>query len=226
MFFSTIELRRDVDMDHLTQIVGGNEYRDHQILWKLFQGLEKREFLFRREDHQGWPCFYVVSSQKPEGDGCIWVIRSKTYRPKIRSGQILEFSLRVNPVKSKLVNKDGGRGVRHDVVMEAKKNLERQKITKEKWPTETELIFKAGFEWLNKRAALHGFEVNEKTLRIDGYRQHRLFKKGKEHPIRFSTLDFQGLLTVKDSAIFVHALCQGIGPAKGFGCGLMMVKHP
>ncbi|MEA2080768.1 MAG: type I-E CRISPR-associated protein Cas6/Cse3/CasE [Pseudomonadota bacterium] len=45
---------------------------------------------------------------------------------------------------------------------------------------------------------------------------------GKE--INFSTLDYSGLLTVTDPELFKAALFQGIGPAKAFGCGLLLVR--
>ena len=40
-----------------------------------------------------------------------------------------------------------------------------------------------------------------------------------------STLDFSGLLTVTAPEKFLSALYGGIGPAKGFGCGLLLVKR-
>ena len=44
-------------------------------------------------------------------------------------------------------------------------------------------------------------------------------------PICFSTLDFSGLLTVADPEKFLSTLYGGIGPAKGFGCGLLLIKR-
>jgi len=48
----------------------------------------------------------------------------------------------------------------------------------------------------------------------------------KQGRITFSTLDFSGILGVTDPGQFRNTLFNGIGPAKGFGCGLMMVKRP
>jgi CRISPR system Cascade subunit CasE len=42
--------------------------------------------------------------------------------------------------------------------------------------------------------------------------------------VRLSTLDFDGLLTVADPGRFGELLFSGLGPAKGFGCGLMLIK--
>ena len=59
-------------------------------------------------------------------------------------------------------------------------------------------------------------------LRVDGHRVHR--KLGR-HGIVVSTLDFEGELRVTDPEAFLSALSNGIGPAKAFGCGLMLVRR-
>ena len=59
---------------------------------------------------------------------------------------------------------------------------------------------------------------------MDGYRTHTVRRRGRA-PICFSTLDFSGLLTVTAPEKFLSALYGGIGPAKGFGCGLLLVKR-
>jgi CRISPR system Cascade subunit CasE len=71
-------------------------------------------------------------------------------------------------------------------------------------------------------------EDDEETqrVRVDGYSQHRLYKNKGCKPVELSTLEFNGILTVTDPATFVEkCLFTGIGPAKGFGCGLMLAKR-
>ncbi len=235
MYFSKVALRRDVDPNRLAGLLGGNEYREHQILWKFFPGVEKnaktkedgkdeRAFLFRREAGK-WPCFYILSSCKPLADvgSDLWTYQSKEYSPQIHAGQRLAFSLRVNPVRSKAPSEKGKRGVRHDVVMEAKTRLKNGGILKNQWQPTPELMAEEGWKWLSARAPKNGFAIAKGEIRVDGYRQHWLSKRGGK-PIRFSTLDFQGILTVEDPGKFKEALFNGIGPAKGFGCGLMLVR--
>jgi CRISPR system Cascade subunit CasE len=38
-------------------------------------------------------------------------------------------------------------------------------------------------------------------------------------------VDFEGTIEITDPGIFVEALFTGIGPAKAFGCGLMLVRR-
>jgi CRISPR system Cascade subunit CasE len=225
MYFSKIELRRDADANRLPGLLGGNEYRDHQMLWKFFPGVEKRNFIFRREEQSVWPCFYVVSEQKPvEDSAAVWTVQTKEYKPQIKAGQRLAFSLRVNPVRSKTSGEKEKRGVRHDVVMDAKNCLKKDGIPKDQWKPMSELVAEEGWKWLSVRTTKHGFTVEKETTRTDGYRQHWLSKRGNK-PIRFSTLDFQGILVVEDPGKFQEVLYQGVGPAKGFGCGLLMIRR-
>jgi len=56
---------------------------------------------------------------------------------------------------------------------------------------------------------------------VDGYAQHR----GKRGQISISTVDFAGQLTVTDPVALKQALFDGIGHAKAFGCGLLLVRR-
>ena len=47
----------------------------------------------------------------------------------------------------------------------------------------------------------------------------------REKAIQFSSLDYQGVATVKDSGLLKRALVQGVGHGKGFGCGLLLVRY-
>lgn len=60
-------------------------------------------------------------------------------------------------------------------------------------------------------------------LQAEGYQWHSLPKKGRD--AGFSSVDFEGEIEVTDTELFTKALFDGIGPAKGFGCGLMLVRR-
>ena len=216
MYFNKIELHSDATTARLSRFMHRDGYRLHQALWRLFKNSPKsRDFLYRRVERQGQPCFYVVSGRVPEDEDGIWAIRTKNYAPKLDTGQRLAFSLCANPVITRR-NDKSGKPIRHDVVMDAKKHL------KEDCPT-AELIQQAGWGWLTAKAGKFGFRVER--ARIDGYRQHQFWKGKGQQPIRFSTLDFDGMLTVTDPEQLIRALFGGIGPAKGFGCGMLLVRR-
>lgn len=67
-------------------------------------------------------------------------------------------------------------------------------------------------------ACLGDEEQRRRTLAIG---QNR----GKNDRLRFSSVDFAGELIVRDAAEVGNALTQGIGQAKAFGCGLLLVRR-
>jgi len=120
--------------------------------------------------------------------------------------------------------------IRHDVVMEAKTRIDFKNLPDDQRPHVATLIQEAGFSWLKDKENVFGFYVeddrNDPHVRADGYCQHKLFKGKGNKPITFGTLDFNGILTVTNPDVFVEkCLFEGIGPAKGFGCGLMLVRR-
>ncbi len=145
----------------------------------------------------------------------------------MKEGERLSFSLRVNPVVTKK-NGDGKRS-RHDVVMDAKQKIKKEEGCRPGTPgikiDMPELIRKTGLKWLASRSNACGFTFCPEQVSVEGYFQHRMAKSGKSKLISFSTLDFDGLLTVNDVPNFTQMLFTGMGPAKAFGCGLMLVRR-
>lgn len=72
-------------------------------------------------------------------------------------------------------------------------------------------------------AGRHGFQAMG-NLRVDGYRQHRIERRGQA-PISLSTVDLSGTLSVTDAERFNRALLAGVGRAKAFGCGRLLVRR-
>lgn len=83
--------------------------------------------------------------------------------------------------------------------------------------------------WLVGRSERLGFVIvrDHSNVRLkfqaEGYQWHALPKKGRD--AGFSTVDFEGEIEVTDMELFSKALFDGIGPAKGFGCGLILVRR-
>lgn len=222
MLFSLIELRQDIALCNTAFLYRSEVYGGHQLVWDLFSDGpdRRRDFLYRQEATGIRPKFYAVSRRPPVDHKGFWAISSKNYDPRIARGERLVFTLRVNPVKTK--KDDKGRQHRHDVVMEAR----RQLGSSMKDHPMQEVIQEEGRRWLLERCEALGFDIATASLRIDGYRQHKFYKGKQVPPVSFSTLDINGILTVTDPEEFVEkCLFGGIGPAKGFGCGLMLVRR-
>lgn len=224
MYFHRIELRHSgLGMAKALRAMRVDEYGHHQFVWQLFNHLEKRDFLFRRDEVDGWPKYYVVSRELPRDERGVWQIDSKMYQPRLVEGQRLVFSLRANPV---VTRKDiRGQRHRHDVVMDAKNKMDYRNMPPQERPPLSQIANEVGLHWLAHRAKRHGFAFVDGQVRVEGYQQHNTFKRKAKMPIRFSTLDFSGILRVSEPELFARALFGGIGPAKGFGCGLLMVRR-
>lgn len=97
-------------------------------------------------------------------------------------------------------------------------------------------------EWLNRRGDDHGFQPVKVTIHNenginDSYnsvcvskgRIQSSHKKtgltGTEHRIKHFTVNYKGILCITDEIKFKKAYANGIGSAKAFGCGLMLIRR-
>ena len=230
MYFSVITLEERL-LRQAAHELAQSSYAEHQWLWKFFPSSadQTRDFIFRRHELEQMPRFYVVSQRPPTAFSEAWQVQSRVYDPQLLEGQRLSFQLRANPVITR--KNVAGKSQRHDVVMQAKKLLLKEHgFTNEaKWnewqgeenkPLLYELVQKSCIEWLQFRASNNGFEIIAAS--VDAYQQNKAGKRD----IRFSTVDFSGELLVTKPELFQQALFEGLGHAKAFGCGLLLVRRP
>ncbi|NNF99386.1 MAG: type I-E CRISPR-associated protein Cas6/Cse3/CasE [Desulfobacteraceae bacterium] len=78
-------------------------------------------------------------------------------------------------------------------------------------------------EWLSRKGKSHGFQpADEIPLQIRKPVNHRFYRNGKKG--LHIGVRFQGALHVTDRSAFEKVIQEGIGSAKGFGFGLIMIK--
>lgn len=224
-YFSRIVLdASNYHANRLLRTISQNSYREHQALWKLFPGDPdaSRDFLYRTKQQHLQRVIYMLSEREPiAGEG--WLVESKFYQPVISEGEKLAFSLRVNPVVTR--KDDSGKRHRHDVVMNAKHEMAYKMMPCEERPTLAMLIQQAGVKWLARRSEKSGFEFDAQAVTVESYDQHQSYKQNNKGAIRYSTMDMAGVLKVVDAKKFKAVLYNGIGPAKAFGCGLMLIRR-
>lgn len=226
MYFSRVTLNPWVNHQQLAKTLCQDSYREHQALWKLFDTDPdaSRDFLYRQTIQQGRIKYYLLSERVPADQTGVWLIDTpKPYAPKLSEGQQLGFTLRANPVIS--VTSPGGKKQRHDVVMHEKKRIGFDKLPVNERPPLQHLIQASCLQWLQARAESNGFKVVPQQVTVDAYQQHESLSKKQEKAMRYSTVDFQGILTITDTIKFNEALLKGIGKAKAFGCGLLLVRR-
>lgn len=239
MFLSQIELAPDATCRPEFWREVSTPQGAHRALWKLFARSpeQRRNFLFRHDDRgargAGRVRFHVLSTEPPGADG-LWRIDTRAFTPTLRPGDRLRFLLRASPtVKKAAPGRRQGR--RHDVVMNAKKS------GGDDGGDLSRLLAVEGEKWLVRQATRAGFalepgedaalgedglleEPSRAALRVEGYRQHRIPRRSGA-PIEFSTVDFEGLLSVREPSLFLQSVAGGFGAQKAFGCGLMLLRR-
>ncbi len=87
--------------------------------------------------------------------------------------------------------------------------------------------------WLLQQGQNHGFEIpvgadGDPTVVVSNrlVRNFGRIHAGSRSQVTLSTATFDGILTVVDPVAFRSALMNGIGRAKGYGCGLLTVVAP
>lgn len=226
MYLSRAVPRQDIWRSPELLSMFESSYSIHQAVWSMFppDADRKRDFLYRYDLKNGQPVIYLLSPEAPESLHGMWHVESKVYEPKISAGDVLGFTVRVNPVITRWVE-DVKRGKqvqkRHDVVMDFKHRCQEEGIL----CSQQEAEYSAGLKWFADRGEKYGFSLIEPSFRVNEYVRREFVKKGKKQKVVISTLDAEGMLTVTNPERFVEMLYSGIGPAKGFGCGLMLVRR-
>ncbi|MGH0036462.1 MAG: type I-E CRISPR-associated protein Cas6/Cse3/CasE [Myxococcota bacterium] len=233
MFLSEIEVTPSALRDRSVQAaLGRGAYGHHQLLCRVFGGAQAGKFQFRYRAGTSTASFYALSREIPDADrDGYWMRRTKRFEPVLRAGDRLIFSVRVNPT----INRSGGPRTgggkraprrRRDLVYEG---IRREREASGRTPDRNAIAQRVGERWLDERLPGWGFDIDRAAdgerpdVLCTGYRQHRFHKRG--HDIAISTLDCHGIGTVVDPGRFLELLGTGLGPSKGFGCGLLLIRR-
>lgn len=204
-------------MTHLTQVtldfktaarLGLRDCYDwHQKVWQAFPGRdgEQREFLTRLDQRREGFRLLMISPVEPGRPGWCppdpesWKTKPipETYFTRRR----YVFQLCANPTKKVASKADGT----------VTKNGRRVPLVKRE-----ELV-----GWIKRKGEQGGFNVDEATLRTIP-RGREYFKKNGQDGMH-SAVEFEGVLTVTDPATFHETFTRGIGSAKAFGFGLLVI---
>lgn len=199
-------------MSYLSQIYIGkaeaarlrlaDSYAWHQQLWRAFPGndSEPRSFLFRVDDkHSAFRVLMLSGLEPSEQSWGAWEVRVVSDSFLAHSRYI--FQVRANPTVKRAVFDNRGA---------FKKNGRRTGIFNAE-----ELR-----SWIDRKARQSGFDLIECTA---GPAINSFFVKDGRRG-KHVAVDFQGVLTVNDYSAFQKAFRNGIGPAKAFGFGLLMLR--
>jgi len=210
MYLSDIQLHC---MNRETARLLGDPYKLHAALMSGFpvDGTDaaQERVLFRQEPPMPgspWVQVIVQSQTKPDWGPLLERhpdaahARRKAVELAFQPGQRLRFRLRANPTVTRNGNRLG-------LVGEPDQRA-----------------------WLEKRAtgfgfALEGYQLIDEGL-VGGYKKGNDGEVGKGwHRMSFRAVCYQGVLRVADADLLRETVSKGIGPAKGFGCGLLSLAR-
>ena len=222
MFLSRVEIPWDT---------ARNPYDIHRALWRLFPDHERetrtsvdenREgFLFRFESHAtGRPTRVLLLSRwAPQLATALSLIDSREFKPQPSEGQRLAFILTANPVKT-IADAEIDRKpekLKAHTLRVAQHSDSTLRPAKSRVPLIQEEEQK---QWLARKltgaAELESADVLPEAALY--------FRKGSRAG-KLVTCTFAGSLLVNSPERLVHLLVNGIGPAKAFGCGLLLVRR-
>jgi CRISPR system Cascade subunit CasE len=184
----------------------------HHRVWSLMSDDpgRTRDFLFRDVGE----ITFVLSGRVPV-DSPLWEHETRVV-PVFGKGDVLQFTLRASPVVRR--SREGRRSAKRDPILErlgklpaSERSARRRVIAQE----ETS-------RWLGSMGEGCGYQLKEAL--IEDHDQVAVQRRG-EPPILFSVVNVTGVLSITDPAAFAARLGQGFGPAKAWGCGLMLCKR-
>jgi len=180
-----------------------NAHEWHKALWTLFPNLapgSTAPFLFFIEQMnlaKGADLLMQSDSLPEESSDMARVLASKSWQPQFLQGQRLRFSLRANPTKKIRDQDDRERKIRVPLIKEEEQE-----------------------NWLFRKLGDAG-EVQQ--LEIQKHPPIYFRKGGRAGKV--VPVSFEGILEVQNPEALRLIWEKGIGPAKAFGCGMLMIKR-
>lgn len=203
-----------IEIDHTLAFREGflDNYSWHKALWSFFpmDPTAKRDFLTRIDVLESGFRAWILSVKKPV---CPRWCPPDFFQIKSVSDGFLEhrfynFDLKANPTKRLRLNKqDENKHLGPRIPLVKKDDL---------------------FLWIKKKAEHSGFKlINPETLDIGPSVDHFFKKEGMKASETIvgvhSCVNYRGTLEVVDSVKFKNAYCHGLGSAKSFGFGLLLL---
>ncbi len=184
-----------------------NPYEVHRSLWRTFPSPAEmqRDFLFSVEERAPRNVQVIMlSARQPEYESdSVCLLACKVFEPKLQQGDRLGFLLTANPIKS--ISDAQGR-------VDGKGDIKKCRVPLIK---EQDQI-----TWLKRKfngaALINSVEIEK---------QPPLYFRKRARPGKIQSFKFMGELQVEDSAELKKVMRNGIGPAKAFGCGLLLVRR-
>ncbi len=192
-------------MKHLTRIMLGKSqaaalqladaYAWHRKLWQAFPGRDGQARDFLfRIDDAGRDFRVYLLSDTPPTPPLWGHWQGKPVAPSFLGHRQYRFQLRANPTMRRA--SDGRRlGVYGEDPLR---------------------------QWISRKSRHHGFAIHPESLVVGAPTDEFFHKNGRRG--KHVSVEFQGVLAVERQEAFAEAFSRGIGAAKAFGFGLLMLR--
>ena len=191
-------------------------YEWHRTIWRLFPDHPKESraafdelrdgFLFRIEKVEtgngAWALMLSANNPKDQAEGIQVRRRTENFVPQFKPSESLHFKLTANPVKT--IVDEGGRKNTKGETKKCRVPLIREEER---------------LAWIKRKLA-GAAEVVQAEIRQEHPIYFRKTKVGKIVPVTF-----EGTIRVLDGDALRAHMLKGIGPAKAFGCGLLLIRR-
>jgi CRISPR system Cascade subunit CasE len=191
-----------------------DSYAWHQALWDCFPNEpdKKRDFLTRIDEHQGYFSAWLLAQSEPVLPS--WcsehMYRIRKIAPTFLTHRFYAFDLRANPIHAQVQRDENGRPL-------LKSNGKRKSSKRVPITDEYELR-----SWLERKASTGGFRIDDShPVEIGCVTENYFSQKGNK--AWHGGVQFRGTLEVTDQKLFEETYYSGIGGAKGFGFGLLLL---
>lgn len=196
-------------------------YRWHQAVWEAFPGRDgaQRDFLTRLDvQDRGFQVLILSAVEPVKPDWCPtgqW--ETKPIPDSFWTHERYAFQLRANPTK-KVVDPAKPKAIGPDGRINRNRNARRVPLLKRE-----DLV-----AWLQRKADAGGFRFNPDTLRTHPARKEFFWKPRNGETARampgvVQGVEFCGVLEVTDRERFLQTFRGGVGSAKAFGFGMLVL---
>lgn len=175
---------------------------------------ERSRKLWRIDRLNGDDYLLVLSDKRPDARGLLKYGEENTavikdydaYLAGLQEGANMRFRVTLTPVKSVKNTED----------------FDNPNVKRKRGKVCRLVSVQSQMDFLISRSEKNGFSIDANEFYISN-QSYETLRKVNQQPERFLKVDYEGILTITDVALFRKTLINGIGKKKAYGCGLMTV---
>jgi CRISPR system Cascade subunit CasE len=191
--------------------------QSHHLVWSLFgDQLEQRKFLYRMTDDAPTKPILIYSEVPVSDPHNLWDIQTRPFdlAGSLKVGDRLSWQIRVNATTRLTVSKK-----RVDIVTH-----ERVPGEARSWDEVAQLVVPP---WLEAKLVKGGLQAASTDMRVISYRKQRFSHDARRFSpaMTVAMTDLHGVGVVTNPEALQKLLLDGVGAAKGYGCGMLLVRQ-